>query len=166
MLAWILRGVTSGLLLIAAAVHGQVAKAPGRVEVPDRLTLYSIDGRPEPARGAIPAGAEAFHEFPVLGKSVVEDPKRRKALIDAFNDGIAGGEGYRSKCFWPRHGIRAETGGVTVDYVICFECLQFVTHRGDQQVTETIDRAPLKPFNEELKRAGIPLAPSSFGKQE
>ncbi len=161
----VLWAIGSGLLLAAVAGCGRGLPASARVAVPDRLTLYSIDGRDLPGDRPRPAG-EAFHGYPVLGKAVVEDPRRRKALIDAFNAGIARSNGELAKCFWPRHGIRAETGGATVDYVICFECLQFVTHRGDQQVEETIDRAPLKAFNEELKRAGIPLAPSSFGKQE
>ncbi len=157
--------IGTGLLIAVAAGCGRGSAASARVEVPDRLTLYSIDGRDLPPAVPRPAG-ETFHDYPVLGKVVVEDPGRRQALIDAFNAGIARSNGELAKCFWPRHGIRAETGGATVDYVICFECLQFVTHRGDQQVEETIDRAPLKAFNEELKRAGIPLAPSSFGKQE
>jgi hypothetical protein len=32
----------------------------------------------------------------------------------------------RLKCFDPRHGIRVTRGGVTVDFVICFQCFQAI----------------------------------------
>jgi hypothetical protein len=156
--------IGSGLLMAAVAGCGRELAASARVEVPDRLTLYSVDGRDLDPGAKKPAAGEEFHGFPVLGKVVIEDPVRRKALIDAFNDGIARSDGTMAKCFWPRHGIRAEKGGMTVDYVICFECLQFATHRGDRHEGTAITRSPLARFDEELKRAGIPLAPSSFDK--
>ena len=151
----------SGLLVAVIGCGG--GEPAGRVEVPDKLTLYSIDGRNHGSSlPPGPAAGETFHGDPVLGKVVIEDAKRREALIAALNRGLAASDGTMAKCFWPRHGLRAERNGTTVDYVICFECLQVATHRGESVVTVAIDKSPLPAFNDEIKRALLPLAPSGI----
>jgi hypothetical protein len=89
---------------------------------------------------------------------VIDDPKRREALIAAFNRGIARSNGEEAKCFWPRHALRLERDGKVTDYLICFQCLQFASYPGGQG--GAIDRSPQPTFDDELKRAGIPLAPT------
>lgn len=56
----------------------------------------------------------------VLGKTAVKGPTAAKA-VEAVRKAIeAGNKG--AKCFDPRHALRANHGGKTVDVVICFEC--------------------------------------------
>lgn len=127
-----------------------------------RVTLYALDPVPSPpgeGDGAPPPAS--FHGYPVLGYLQVERADRVAELIDAFNDGVAWG-GTLVDCFWPRHGLRVERiGGEVVDYVICFECLQFVSHQGEASVSGTVDRSPQPVFDAFLRSAGVPTAPST-----
>ncbi len=154
-----LLAVGSGLLL-AVTLFGCGGEPAFQVPVPDRLTLYSIDGRqsghddkPGPDSG------KTIYGYPILGKVVIDDPKRRETLIRAFNRGIERSDGTMAKCFWPRHALRLERDGKVTDYLICFQCLQFAVYPAGQG-GGAIDRSPQPTFDEELKRAGIPLAPT------
>jgi hypothetical protein len=152
--------LTVGLgLVIAVTLLGCGGEPAFQVQVPDRLTLYSIDGRQgghddEPG----PDSGTTFYGYPILGKVAIDDPKRREALIAAFNRGIARSDGRQADCFWPRHALRLERDGKATDYLICFQCLQFVGYPG--HVEGAVDQSPQPTFDDELKWAGIPLAPT------
>lgn len=132
-----------------------------RVETPDELILYSLDGR-DFAPGEEPKTNEKFHNVPVLGKLVVADAARRRKVISTLHKGLAESDGSIAKCFWPRHGIRAVGNGKKTDYVICFQCVHAIVHE-DNKAPETrpLTRTPKKLFNQLLKDAGIPLAPGA-----
>jgi hypothetical protein len=151
-----LLAVGSGLL-VAATLFGCGREPSFQIQVPDRLTLYSIDGRQDDHDDKPgPDSGKTFYGYPVLGKVAIDDPKRREALIVAFNRGIARSDGTMANCFWPRHALRLEKDGKVTDYLICFQCLQFASYPG--QGGGAIDRSPQPTFDDELKRAGIPLA--------
>ena len=76
---------------------------------------------------------DTFRRWKILGKTAVKDADARKALLAALDKGIADhaeksrkevemGLLVESGCFQPRHGIRATSGGKTVEVLICFEC--------------------------------------------
>jgi hypothetical protein len=99
---------------------------------PEQLTLYSIDGRRLQPGQEVQAN-EKFHGYPVLGKIEIADADKRKEVFAALKEGLARSNGTMAKCFWPRHGIPAVEKGRTIDYVICFECLQLEAHEGDSK---------------------------------
>ena len=135
------------------------------VPIPDQLTLYSIDGSGSPRSKEAPKSDEEFHGYPVLGKVDISTESDRQSLVTALNQGIAEGS-EMSKCFWPRHGIRMVSGGETKDYVICFECLQFALHSGENKDTYAISTTPQSVFNQYLTDAGVELAPSALSQAE
>jgi hypothetical protein len=131
------------------------------VTQPEQLTLYSIDGR-EFEPGEAPKTEETFHGYPVLGKIVVTDPAKRAELMTALKKGLADGPEDVADCFWPRHAIQTVDKGRTVDYIICFECLQMEIHgkQVERAIATTIE--PERLFNRHLRAASIPIAPASF----
>jgi hypothetical protein len=131
-----------------------------KIEVPDKLTLYSIDGRYYPRLKKDYSG-EVFDHCPVLGKTDIASIDARKQLIAALNDGIAQSDGTMAGCFNPRHAIRAVVNGRTIDYLICFECLQVMIDAGGSRKIVPITRDAQEVFNRYLKDAGIALAPAA-----
>jgi hypothetical protein len=151
--------------VVATALTGCGSDPVADLEAPEQLILYSIDGRDfEP--GQAPKADEKFHGYPVLGKVEITDAAKRKEIAGALKDGLARSDGKRAKCFWPRHAIRAVTKGRTIDYVICFQCLQLEAHDGDSKSVKPVTREPQSVFNKHLKEAGIPLAPGMAGEDK
>jgi Aspartic acid proteinase inhibitor len=102
---------------------------------------------------------DGFHGWRVLGKTVVKDKKTREQLAAAVVMGVADNEGLAAACFNPRHGIRVTAAGKTVDFVICFECLQMQVFLGtDRSEDLLIAASPQALFDKVLHSAGVPLA--------
>jgi hypothetical protein len=102
-----------------------VSASVGRVlDGASRVTVLALDPMLESATPrAVPAGAERFHDYPVIGKVEVQSPEQRRAIMQAVRGGLRG-TGGRSACFNPRHGVQVEANGVVADFVICFECAE------------------------------------------
>jgi hypothetical protein len=146
-----------GVVAAVALVGCGRDPAPG-LGSPDKLALYSIDGRDfEPGRG--PKAAEEFHGYPVLGKVEVTDPADRSEVAAALRDGLARSDGEMAACFWPRHAIRVVEHGRATDYVICFECHQLAVYEGGTRSVRPVTRDPQTTLNRVLVAAGVPLAP-------
>jgi hypothetical protein len=143
---------------VAAVVYWCWPDPVAALDAAEQFTLYSVDGR-EFAPGKEPKAEEKFHGHPVLGKVEVVDPDRRKEIVAALREGLASWDATPSKCFVPRHAIRAVARGRTVDYVICFECSQLEVHDGGSRSVKTVGREPQEVFNRHLREAGVPLAP-------
>ncbi|MGC1273494.1 MAG: hypothetical protein WBC44_07270 [Planctomycetaceae bacterium] len=104
--------------------------------------------------------ADGFHGYEVLGRATLKGAERAR-IVGAFLDAADESDGTVAACFEPRHGIRAIRDRETVDFVICFECLQVAVYAGDEEAGYfTITDTPLPVFNETLRDAGIPVAPS------
>ena len=142
---------------MAACGERENPKAPVVIPLPDQLTLYSYKGLEEPSD--ISQGVDSYH---ALGKLEVTDPKQRQQIINALNQGIADSDGEMAACFWPRHGLRTATNGVSRDYVICFECSQYMVYEAGKIETKPISPSPLATLNQILKDAKIPLDKSAF----
>lgn len=131
---------------------------------PDRLVLYSIDGRSvDPETRQRIKTDEEFHGFPVLGKVEIDKASDRKAIVNAVHEGIAQSNGMKARCFVPRHGLRVETNDNAIDYVICFECLQIDTYANGERTNKPTTSAPQAMLNQYLKAANVPLAPGMVG---
>jgi hypothetical protein len=98
----------------------------------------------------------SFHGYLVLGKTVVRDAEDQKYIVSAFERGVAENGGVAAACFNPRHGIRANSGGRRVDFVICFECRQ-VQVFGPVNSQFLISASPQQFFDQILRAANVPL---------
>src|SRR5262249_32971335 len=145
-------------VVVAAAFSGCGRDPVASLDAPEQLTLYSIDGR-DFKPGQEPKAEEKFHDYPVLGKVEIKDAAKLQEIAAALQKGLARSDGTMAKCFWPRHGIRAVKNGRTVDYVICFECLQLEVYEGSSRNVKPVTSEPEGVFNKHLEEAGIPLAP-------
>jgi hypothetical protein len=151
-------GVTGCLILVWTA-SGCSGNGTPQLQPTDALTLFSIDGNVYP-EGKEPQTAEHFHGYPVLGKTDISDTVQHDEIIAAVNEGLEHPEA-EAKCFYPRHGIRVRRAGETIDYVICFQCLQLDIYIGDRRLHHMrINRISRETLNKCLTEAGIPLAPT------
>jgi hypothetical protein len=161
-------------LILAAVGCG----APSELQSPEQLTLYSIDGRwfrggadgdcGPGARELVdapeyipPAGVkvtEHFHDYPVLGKVEITDPQQRQRIVAALKEGLRKGD--ISKCFCPRHAVRAVEKGHTFEYLICFQCNDFAELiDGNRKRSGPVGDGVKSVFDQPLRDAGILIAP-------
>ena len=78
----------------------------------DSLTLYSIESMPD-------GRVNSFHGYPIVGETLITEPKEKSDLIAHFYNGMQG-EIMHAACFNPHHAIRAIKGDKTLDLVIFF----------------------------------------------
>lgn len=93
------------------------------LEKADKYVLYSL--RAEKPK----AGDETLHDWPIIRKTTVKSAAVRKELLGELDKLVAQGGG--SRCFYPRHAIRASHDGKVVDLLICFECNNIEVYLGD-----------------------------------
>jgi hypothetical protein len=132
------------------------AKVRRTLDKADSFDLYSLEPEvtPEQAKG------EKLHDWPMLGKTTVSDPQKKKELFERLDAAIAEPGKGGAKCFQPRHAIRVDYHGDLVELLICFECgWVYVYVNGEQQHPhEEVDRAVQPAFDDVLRDAGVPLA--------
>lgn len=141
--------------VVAVAFTGCARNPVAGLEVPEQLTLYSVDG----LKLQQPKTDGTFHGFPVLGKVEITDAAKRREIATALKNGLTQSDGEVFDCFWPRHAIRTVEKGRVIDYVICFQCLQLEAHDGDSISVKPVTRKPQSVLNKHLQEAGIALAP-------
>jgi hypothetical protein len=103
-----------------------------------------------------------IHDYPVLGKVEVTEIEQRRQLIDALKAAIAQPNVAQAGCFLPRHVLRVEQDGQTIDYVICFHCRNYHLYvdgrlRTGYKSSISPDAAPV--FNKLLDEAKVPVVP-------
>lgn len=122
------------------------------LDTAEQYELLSLD--PERADAPSP---DLFHDYRVLGKTVITDRATRARLDKALRGGVKRAFS-RVRCFSPRHGIRVTTGGQTTDIVICFECAQVQVWNGSQRIADWDTGASPQPvFDNVLREANVPL---------
>lgn len=112
-----------------------------------------------------------FHGHGIIGQVALSGEARAK-LLASFYDGFtlpyspprADGRTDLKQiglgCFNPRHGIRAVSGGKTVDLLICFECRHVEVYENGKLIMRRdpgTDAAKLY-FDRVLTQARVPLA--------
>ena len=112
------------------------------------FTLYRLDGDRYPGEPA-PEGAQLLHGWLVLQECAITSTATREKIFRALDDGIDGyGGGVPVDCFRPRHAIRIDWMGVTVDYLICFQCRNYYIYEGDKMVSGgNTTSSPKKTFD-------------------
>jgi hypothetical protein len=129
------RFTTSLVLLAALAMTGCAPDKSTESRVAGTFVLYSLDGDRYPGEPA-PEGATLLHGWLVLQECPITSLDTREKLFKALDRGI---DEHSSStpldCFNPRHAIRVESMGITVDYLICFQCSNYYIYEGDKQVS-------------------------------
>ncbi|APR81891.1 Hypothetical protein A7982_07240 [Minicystis rosea] len=114
----------------------------------------------EPHFGPVEKGREAapFHGCEILGKTKIEDASIRRRLVTALEKAAQDNDGVAAACFEPHHALRVTHGGRTLDFVICFQCLQVQVFEGDERTTGfLITDAPRALFDDVLRDAHVRL---------
>jgi hypothetical protein len=105
---------------------------------------------------------ERFHDYPILGRTEIRDPKRKSELLGVLYRGLEKDRGSVPACFEPRHGIIASKGTNWVELVICFECEQVAEYtdsgHGWSLISKRMSKEARELFNGTLGEAGVPLA--------
>ena len=110
-------------------------------EASGEMTLLSLD--PDQSR----QGPETFHGYDALGDSL-EEPGAALA-----------------KCFHPHHGVRAVLNGLTVEWVICFECFQVNLYCDGTKSRCGIAEGGRSYLNRLLRWSTVPMAPQFINGQ-
>lgn len=87
--------------------------------------IYSL----EPTKYEGDKNLNLLQGYPILGQTVVSNDFDRKGIVKEFREGVRNGRNYYIRCFEPRHGIRVESAGIRIDFVICFECEHVHIHK-------------------------------------
>lgn len=106
------------------------------------------------------AGQARFFGLAVLGSAAVTDKAKRAALLKAVAE-AAEEASFESiaNCFRPRHGLRAKSGGVTIEVGICFECNRLeIAADGKAAGSRAITKSAEKHLDDLLTAAKVPLA--------
>jgi hypothetical protein len=135
---------------IAAAVE-KLADAPSR------MVLYSLHPG-EPADYKDIYDDHLFHGFIILGKAGITDPSEQQALLRALARGVRENDGEEGLCFVPRHALHIEKGVQSVDFTICFHCLQVET-RGFDPKSFFTSASPEPVFDSALQKHHLPMPP-------
>lgn len=73
----------------------------------------------------LPIEKGQFQGCKVLRRATVSDPELKKKLVEGILYSIGAGKSWRTACFDPQHGIRAEYRGERIELLICFGCYGF-----------------------------------------
>ena len=121
-------------LALTALLLGAVAgcRGEGRTPLPPpvrpvlegsrRLEVLALDPFRISAADVAAGVVEQVHGYQVLARADVSDPALREEVLALVQGSIAAWAGGDAPCFNPRHGLRAERGGVVVELLLCFEC--------------------------------------------
>jgi hypothetical protein len=129
------------------------AAAEKALKAAEKFELYSL--HPEVPKEK---PKDEFHGYKVLGKVALKDNKQKQQVLRALKKGVEDSSGVAG-CFRPRHGLRVTYKGGTVDFVICFECMNIRIFAGKEAAVVWTTAEPTDLFNGILKKAGVPLPP-------
>jgi hypothetical protein len=120
-----------------------------------QLTLFSIDPNLAPLDAA---EKQTFHRYGILGKLEVTSPDSRRQVLQALQKDISTWDGNYVMCFNPRHGIRATSGSISFDFLICYECARVELYSGNELTTTMGIGGSQNYFDKLLHAANIPTA--------
>ncbi|MBY0232173.1 MAG: hypothetical protein K2W96_23085 [Gemmataceae bacterium] len=123
------------------------------LDAADGVELISLD----PKRIDAEAKDQGFHGYKPLGKTSLKRKADRAKLLKALYKGIDDSDGTVAGCFNPSHGIRAKSGGKTVELVICYQCCSMTVHLDGKASGVLTTPSPSKLFNSILADAKVPL---------
>jgi len=133
-----------------------VAALEKLADAPSNMVLYSLN--PESHHDGNLHTDTVFHGFDILGKADITDTSEQRALLRALARGASENDDHAMACFNPRHALHIEQNGRSLDFTICFECLQVET-QGFHPSGFLTSASPEPTFDESLRTHHLPLAP-------
>lgn len=129
------------------------------VEGAEATTLLTLDPRRLPAKPD-DEPHERFRRYPVLATAVISEAAEHRRLVEALYEGLKGEGAGPAGCFIPRHGLRFERDGRSVEFLICFQCTRVHVYRPDAEHKVDMLMGPgVKPvFDEAIKAHELPVA--------
>jgi hypothetical protein len=151
------------LSLIACSKHTKqppVVAALGKpADAPSKMVLYSLN--PANNHHEDLYTDTVFHGFDILGKAEIADRTEQRALLRALAHGASENDDHALLCFNPRHALHIEQSGHSMDFTICFECLQVET-RGFDPGGFLTSASPEPTFDDSIRRHNLPLPPRPY----
>lgn len=159
------------LVLVAAVFVANVARShkkyhlvtqlpPKAIEVlegAEQMTLFSLDPGPFPPSQS---GTVRFHANIILGQTTISNPGQRRQISHELQRVVSASDGGFPMCFEPRHGLRVTRGAATYDFLICYQCGRVDTFVGEESIESSGLKGTPRLFNDILRAANIPLAPT------
>ena len=147
------------VVLCGCSENARVAAAVDKLaDAPSKVVLYSLD--PTKLHDKSTHNDSVFHGFDILGRAEINDSGEQRALLRALARGVRENDASLAACFDPRHALHIEQSGRSIDFTICFECLQVEArgfHKRDGFFTSA---SPQPTFDESLRRHHLPIAPN------
>lgn len=110
----------------------------------DRFELYSLEPIVVPADPQTPF----LGNFPVLGRTLIDDATTRDRLIASMADNLH--TDYYPECYWPRHAIVVATPSGPAVIEICFQCRTGHLRIAGETAKFSIQGSPKEVFNDIL----------------
>jgi hypothetical protein len=145
---------------VSGSSGGPTDKIPAseRIALEQAAEMELLSLEPPDAPGVRPEAKADFHGCEILGRTRVRDAAVRKELVAALEEAARDNRGEAAACFNPHHALRVTTGGRTLDFVICFECLQVRVYAGEtSEEGFLITDRPRSLFDRVLRDAGVRL---------
>jgi hypothetical protein len=122
---------------------------------PQEMVLYSIHPEEDPA--SIPAGAQFFHGYRILGQVSLPTATDRQRVSEAIRLAVLS-HFDQASCFDPRHALRVSDGRNSYDLLMSYECGNLEIFVGDELVAETGIGGSSRALDSILRAANVPLA--------
>ena len=124
---------------------------------PSKFILYSLS--PQRASKDETVTSTHFRGYSILGSAQITDPAEQRALLRALARGARENSDSAAMCFNPRHALHIEENQHSVDFTICFECLQVEARGFSPADWFTTSQSPENIFDESLTRHAVPKPP-------
>jgi hypothetical protein len=147
------------LSLVACSKHTKQPQVVAALEklanAPSKMVLYSLN--PANHHNGDLRTDTVLHGFDILGKAEIADTNEQRALLRALAQGASENDDHAAACFNPRHALHVEQNGRSLDFTICFECLQVET-QGFAPGGFLTTASPQPTFDQSLQTHHLPLA--------
>ena len=120
------------------------------------MVLYSLD--PENHHNGDLYTDTMFHGFYILDSAEITDKNEQRGLLRALARGASENNDQVMACFNPRHALHVEQNGRSIDFAICFECLQVET-RGFDHGDFLTSASPEPTFDQSIRTHHLRFAP-------
>jgi hypothetical protein len=127
-------------------------------DTPSKMVLYSLNWGNLPDYQDV-YDEKMFHGFIILGKAEITDRKEQRTLLRALARGARENDSAEGTCFLPRHALHIEEGGRSMDFTICFTCLQVEPRGFNNGDHFLVSQSPEAIFEHSVAAHHLPALP-------
>jgi hypothetical protein len=100
-----------------------------------------------------------MYGYQVIGRATIDDIELRREITRLVESGMSAEDIDVDACFNPRHGIRADLDGHTIEVVICYQCRSLQIYEDGQfKSGHSTSDTPSTEMNAIWERAGCQVA--------